>query len=329
VPHNVRHGDVDEVVLSERVDPPFGALGSKKAGETVPHRRGHVRGAEIPYQADAEAAPVVLGGVEPDDARPAIPSLVDVPVHIDEVVVADVPPLARNRVVIVYGPHHYGRIHAALVCDGMVDDDGLHRLVLGRGRHEGLVRAPCRARDHWRHALRRRADGLSPQRAGGRTGARVNAHQRKVLEHGAFPGGTGVERHAILQTESCAEQERRVHSGARIGLHILSQCPPGGPRTAIRARAYLERDARAGGNLGVPVATQGHEGERRVQRGRGVSALGAAFRQRERAVPMCTDLNALEGAIRPVPERRERQAIPADRLGGGGHRCSAGCHRRA
>src|SRR6185312_12571806 len=86
----------------------------------------------------------------------ALPTGPDVPELVDEVVVANVAPATRDRVEVIDGADRRGDVAAAVIGDGVVDDELLHLLIARRPLHERLVGGPVLAREDARRADRRR-----------------------------------------------------------------------------------------------------------------------------------------------------------------------------
>src|SRR5260221_5599173 len=86
-------------------------------------------------------------GVSADDVVAALPTGPDIPELVDEVVVANVAPAARDRVVVVDGADGRRDVAAAVVGDGVVDDELLDLLIFLRALHDLLVRVPVLARE--------------------------------------------------------------------------------------------------------------------------------------------------------------------------------------
>src|ERR1700716_3067221 len=57
---------------------------------------------------------------------------------VDQVVVANVAPAARDRVEVIDGADRGGDVAAAVIGDGVMDDRLLHALVLGGPFHQAL-----------------------------------------------------------------------------------------------------------------------------------------------------------------------------------------------
>src|SRR5207249_4411238 len=122
-----------------------------------------LRGGVIAERGDADRAVVPSVCVTGDDVVAALPTGPDVAELVDDVVVANVAPAARDRVVVVDGADRCRDVVPAVIRDRVVDDELLHLLVARRPVHEAFVRGPLLARE-------------DPRGAGGR-GLRVGARE--------------------------------------------------------------------------------------------------------------------------------------------------------
>src|SRR5262249_49145407 len=145
--------------------------------ERQDHVRGWTRLGVVPDERDPGRAGVETGYVRADarrgDAAPA--PLEDLPVRVDEEVVADVAPAPIAGVVLVDAPDDRGRLILGIGVRGhrVVDERHLERRrVPDATGPPALVRAPLRARDDDRlNGVRARLASVHPASDGARDAA--------------------------------------------------------------------------------------------------------------------------------------------------------------
>ncbi len=193
--------------------------------------------------------------------------LVDVAEPVDQVVVPDVTPAPRHRVVVVDGAHRYHRVLGVRRLR-VVDDDLLDGRVLRGpdfavgGVAVGLVRAPLGAGDDWRRGGGVRRGERYPRHVAlprPVRGVDVGEGQARDLAGRAVD----VERPVLDEAYALREDERGEEAAVPLRL-------PG----VLRRRCQVERlavghavgtdaqlDHRPGADLTVPVGADGVEGE--------------------------------------------------------------------
>ena len=253
-------------------------------------RRVH---AVVAERGDADGPVVPAVRVTADHAVAALSTGPDVPELVDDVVVADVSPAARDRVVVVDAADRRRGVRSAVVGDGVMDDRLLDALVLRRPEHEVLVRGPILARADGRRAggsgLGVRAAEIAERAAQiarePRDRTRVEVAHVHERESDLLEGGAVASRqpHAVLR-----EARGRHRIGTRepfvavvIG-HILvgREDRPLGPARAVTRGADLDVERVLAAERGDPVDAEVVEGLARVDRVGGEEERAAAGRAR-------------------------------------------------
>ncbi len=298
---------VREGVGAERLDAELLELHRDDVRDAVLQRRRGRLGAVVADRGDADRAVVPPVGVASDDVVAAGSTGPDVAELVDQVVVANVAPAARDGVEVIDGADRRGDVAAAVIGDGVVDDRLLHALVLGHPLHEGLVGAPVLPREDLLRAGGRGVRVAVPH-VGERAGDvvhelrdRAGVHVGHVHERERHPAeGVRVaagEPGAVLRVARDRERERprELLVGVDVAhVFVVRQRGPVGPRGAILRDAHLDVDRLLRTGRGDPVRADAVEelpgvddlrGEKeRVAAGCAlVAAGGERARPRERA----------------------------------------------
>ena len=212
-------------------------LGDRHGGEGAEHR-------------DAGGLRVVALRLGADDRLldPARAAFEDLPVLVDEEVVADVVPAVGVAVVLGDGEHHRGRLVGRVVVggDGVMDEGHLHHAVVGRRARRHGGGAPRRARDD-----RRRRPGRGAACCLGLAAARATGDRRPAA--GTETKCTRSAPRSGREARSCSSSQPPAQTGseARSPVPVSGAWSPwtasathGLQRPAAPAHAHLEAPAR-------------------------------------------------------------------------------------
>ena len=247
----------------------------------------------------------------------------DVPVLVDEVVVANVAPATRDRVVVVDGADRGGDVRPAVVGHGVVDDELLDLLIARRPLHERLVGRPVLAREDARRS-HRRGVGVRVGEVGERAGDVLEqSHDRTLLQiahvherevHARDRVGVAVRQpYPVLGVARAVDRHGRgeVLIGVLVG-HVLFfvRAAPVRPARSVGRGPDLDEERVLGAARRDPVDAEAVEGLTWVEDVRGQKERLAAGRARVRAL----DLGAARGGqgARPACGIRLRQLVGDD-----------------
>ena len=288
-----RHAVQRELPAEQLGDRRHRGFGDRHVAEGAEHR-------------DAGGLRVVALRVGADDGLldPARAAFEDLPVLVDEEVVADVVPPVGVAVVLGDGEHHRGRLVGCVVVggDGVVHEGQLHHAVVGRRARRHRVGAPRRAGDD-----RRRRPGLG---RGLLLGAGGRARDRRPPRRGRDGDEVHAQRPAQpvrgaqLQLVAATGPHRigGPLAGARVGrvVAVDGQRHPRAPARAAAAHAHLEATVR---RVRAAHAEQVEAPRRAQHPARGTLEIPGADGHAEAACP-CRRTPA-EGDQRPREQRSQ------------------------
>ena len=235
----------------------------------VPGSRPRSTGSVVALRLRAHHGPVDAPG----------PALEDLPVLVDEEVVADVVPAVGVAVEPADGEHDRGRVRGRVVVGavGVVHERHLHVAVFGRPLRVALVPRPLRAGDD-----RRLARGC---RARGRPGS---AYAPDVRPHEVDVHAACRPRQAQLVAVRAPgpHRPRAAQGGRAIGrVGALVGAHPGAPAPgADAAGAHVDRHLRGRAPLDPEQVERARRPDRRRDHGPCARGMGGPARQRLREI---------------------------------------------